>query len=155
MALFALHKTTASVTELVLACDPDVEAANSPEALKLYRESGDQSCIKIPDSATRFEVRALSLDERLAVDDAADSVRIEMHDSRPEGDAARAALIRLERRRALAVCRVGLVRARQGGETIEGGNAVLSALPDRLLYPAVVELAAAIRRLSTLAPLGK
>lgn len=48
---------------LPLACDPDVQAANSPEALQRYLETGDPSGLTIPDGATMISVRALGKGE--------------------------------------------------------------------------------------------
>jgi hypothetical protein len=46
--------------EVVLACDPSVQAANDAEALDAYLGGGDPSAIDVPDDATRFTVKPLT-----------------------------------------------------------------------------------------------
>lgn len=134
--MLLIKRTTKSTSTVVLTFDPAVVEANEVDQLAAYRETGEG--IEIPDGATRFEIRPLSLEERISTEDAADDVEF--------------GSIRAIRRKALAVVRLGLVAAVQGGERIEGAEDVLRGFPDAAFYPAVLELWAHIVRLSTVDP---
>lgn len=54
-----LSLDSVEIITLVLACDPAVVAANTPEGLELYKETSDIEAIVVPEEATTFEVAVI------------------------------------------------------------------------------------------------
>ncbi|MBU0552813.1 hypothetical protein KKB55_11040 [Myxococcota bacterium] len=59
MAFRAIFDANSPV-KLVLACDPDVEAANTAEALRAYIREGALEALNIPESAAWISIRAMT-----------------------------------------------------------------------------------------------
>lgn len=129
--------TTSATREIVLTVDPDVAEANTAEALAAYRESRDLTALTVPGTATRFRVRALTLDERIAATDVGG------------GDGTRRPFAMLA-----AVARAGVVGVVEAGEEM-----TIGAFLDRVAFDqlAVIlgEIGWAILSLSSLDAAGK
>ena len=149
MALF--RRSTKSLDRVVLTFDPAITRENAAEALAEYRRTGDLSTLSVPADALVVEVRPLSVDDRFAVEDACDGLTVEAIRSDSDDADARTTLgLRIMRRRALAVCRAGIVRAVEGGDVAEGADRVLAMLGQDVLARFVSEVGAHISRMSTI-----
>lgn len=156
-----LTRSTKSHDEIVLAIDPAIQAVCDDDQIKIVRETGRlPEGVDVPVDAIRVHVRALSLAERDRVDDASDSARA--HVSRlmqNEADTAdlTLAMARISRHSARERVKLGVVKAVEGDQEIEGGEALLRAfggLPLLDREAAIFDISNAIQRLSTL-DLGK
>ena len=62
--MISLAKTTKETKEFVLSCDPEVQEANTSEAIAEYLITGNSSELVIPDTATFITIKPLSWQER-------------------------------------------------------------------------------------------
>ncbi len=148
MGLF--RRSTKTIERVVLTFDPAVTRENDAEALAEYRRTGDISALTVPADALVVEVRPLSVDDRFAVEDAIDGLAVESIKVDADDTDARTALgLRIARRRSLATCRAGIVRATENGSTIEGADLVLAMLAQDQLARFVAEVGGHIQRMST------
>jgi hypothetical protein len=148
MGLF--RRSTKTIERVVLTFDPAITRDNSAEVLAEYRRTGDISALTVPADALVVEVRPLSVDDRFAVEDAIDGLAVEaIKVDVEDGDARTALGLRIARRRSLATCRAGIVRATENGEAVEGADRVIAMIPQDQIARFVAEVGGAIQRMST------
>ena len=143
-----LRRTTTATERVALTFDPAIIRENAPEVLEAYPESGEG--LTIPPDALTITIRPLSLDQRFQVEDIVDPIVAQAAELGDVDQAARVFIgLRITRRRDLAVCRLGVVKAEEAGETVDGADALLAAIPQMYIDRAARQIAGHILRLSS------
>lgn len=145
-----LRRTTTATERVALTFDPAIIRENAPEVLEAYPESGEG--LTIPPDALTITIRPLSLDQRFQVEDSVDALGAEtvgLDLATVDPDVMHSLGMRITRRRDLAVCRLGVVKAEEAGETVDGADALLAAIPQMYIDRAARQIAGHILRLSS------
>ncbi len=170
---FKLIRSARTEIVIPLACDPDTQEANTPEALADWVYNGMDSDLTVPKSATKALIRPLTYEQRAAIQDGQQahlysSRGLELYKASiesevagtgdefrsgltPEDSKALQNLTLLVRHRDRAYARAGTVEIRHPGMDPMPLDRFLDLCPDDVLADrALIELAQHIRRISGL-----